>query len=110
MAEQAPDTTRRCRSFRWGRTVSKNRASSSCPTSTTSYYYARSTMRWTLTLVGSCTFGARDLKDLCIMTALNQGEPVVHEWALFSYRAEIPAMLCCLHGQLEHDSREGSRE
>jgi hypothetical protein len=42
--------TRRWRSFRCGRTTSKNRASASGPTSTSSGYYARSNVRWTLSV------------------------------------------------------------
>src|SRR5665811_1453690 len=44
----APATTRRCTSFRWGRTVVKNRASSSRLTSTRQDYIARTNYRWTL--------------------------------------------------------------
>ena len=46
--EVAPATTLRWRSFRCGRTTSKNRASPSGPTSIPSRYYARPNLRWTL--------------------------------------------------------------
>src|SRR5664280_1567071 len=44
----APTTMRRWRSFRWGRTTSKNRASASGPTSTAREYIARVIQRRTL--------------------------------------------------------------
>src|ERR1039458_2508198 len=44
--------TRRWRSFKCGRTTSKNRASTSGLTTTSSGYYARSNVRWTLSVSG----------------------------------------------------------
>jgi hypothetical protein len=48
ISEVAPAATLRWRSFRCGRTTSKNRANPSGPTSIPSRYYARSNLRWTL--------------------------------------------------------------
>jgi len=50
----APATTRRCSSFRCGRTVEKNRASSSRLASTKPVYIARTNIRWTLSIERAC--------------------------------------------------------
>jgi hypothetical protein len=48
ISDVAPATTRRCSSFMWGKTTSKNRASASDVTSTPTRYYARTNLSWIL--------------------------------------------------------------